>query len=306
MKTGRIGEMSERQDLLYIIKTYTKKRKTPSISIIDLQKLSEKWSVEIRKKRSGFTDFSGFSTEALERILEKLVSEGLCSVDGSPGHIENVTLTGFYKDSVRKAFDEIELDPEKSFPDEASLGGTFPNEILTIIDVKTRFLDILKTGDKDKSGLIRINFPDGIRSIIINSDMIDPELLKLCVSKFRLYLSIKRNHDYIFHRMQGIFQHKDQIVKEMFTKIVGQRNLAIATIMNPDDFTFQFWSHFSSLIIKEFREKKEKLEREHGFSQAAYFIGFYNLHFKGTKQEKRDKELSFKMVEIGLRKTPFI
>jgi hypothetical protein len=106
--------------------------------------------------------------------------------------------------------------------------------------------------------------------------------------------------------MQGIFKNKDQVVKEMFTKIIGQRNLAIATILSPDDFTFQFWSHFSSLVIKEFREKKEKLEREHGFSQAAYLIGFYNLYYKGTKQEKRDKELSFKMVEVGLRKSPFI
>ncbi|MCK5672860.1 MAG: hypothetical protein KAH95_05775, partial [Spirochaetales bacterium] len=265
-----------------------------------------KWSVDIRKKRSGFTDFSGYSIEALGRILVKLVSEGVCAVDGSPGHPENVTLPGFYMESVKKAYDEIELDPDKSFPDEAGLGGAFPNDIVTVIDVKAGFLDLLKSSDESPPRLLRINFPEGIRSVVIISDLLDPLLLKICISKFRLYLSIKRNHDFIFHRMQGIFQHKDQIIKEMFTKIIGQRDLAMATIMNPDDFTFQFWSHFSSLVIKEFREKKEKLEREHGFSQAAYLVGFYNLYFKGTKQKKRDKELSFKMVEIGLRKSPFI
>lgn len=298
--------MSERQDLLYIIKTYSKKRKLPSISIIDLQKLAEKWSVDIRKKRSGFTDFSGFSIEALGRILDKLVSEGVCAVDGSPGHPENVTLPGFYMESVKKAYDEIELEPDKPFPDEAGFGGDFPKDIVTVIDVKAGFLDLLKSSDEGVPRLFRINFPEGIRSIVIISNLIDPELLRICISKFRLYLSIRRNYDYIFHRMQGIFKNKDQVVKEMFTKIIGQRNLAIATIMNPDDFTFQFWSHFSSLVIKEFREKKEKLEREHGFSQAAYLIGFYNLSYKGAKQEKRDKEQSFKMVEVGLRKSPFI
>ncbi len=298
--------MSERKDLLYILKTYTKKRKVPSISISDLQSLAEKWSVEIKKKRSGFTDFTGFSIEALDRIIDKLVTEGVCSVSGSPGHIENITLLDFYQESIKKAFDEIELQPETSFPDEAAFGGTFPKDIITVVDVKAGFLDLLKSDNKESSRLLRINFPEGIRSLVVLSNLLDPELLQICVSKSRIYLSIKRNYDFIFHRMQGIFQHKDQIIKDMFTKIIGQRNLAIATIMNPDDFTFQFWSHFSSLIIKEFREKKDKLEREHGFSQAAYLIGFYNLYYKGTKQEKRDKELSFKQVEIGLRKSPYI
>jgi len=298
--------MSERKDLLYILKTYTKKRKVPSISITDLQSLAEKWSVEIKKKRSGFTNFTGFSIEALDRIINKLVTDGICSVSGNSGHIENITLLDFYQESIKKAFDEIELQPEISFPDEESFGGTFPKDIITIIDVKAGFLDLLKSDNKESSRLLRINFPEGIRSLVVLSDLLDPELLQICVSKARLYLSIKRNYDYIFHRMQGIFQNKDQVVKEMFTKIIGQRNLAIATILNPDDFTFQFWSHFSSLIIKEFREKKDKLEREHGFSQSAYLLGFYNLYYKGTKQEKRDKELSFKQVEIGLRKSPYI
>jgi hypothetical protein len=298
--------MSEQKDLLYILKTYTKKRKVPSISISDLQKLAEKWSVDIRKKRSGFTDFTGFSIEALERIINKLVTEGICSVDGTQGHVENITLPDFYQDSIAKAIGEVELEPEKSFPDEAAFGGDFPSDIITIIDVKSEFLNLLKSTENGSPRLLRINFPEGIRSIVVLSNMLDPELLQICVSKFRVYLSIKRNYDYIFHRLQGVFQHKDQIIKEMFTKIISQRNLAIATIMNPDDFTFQFWSHFSSLIIKEFREKKEKLEREHGFSQAAYLVGFYNLYYKGTKQEKRDKELSFKLVEVGLRKSPYI
>lgn len=298
--------MSERKDLLYILKIYTKKRKTPSISNTDLQSLAAKWSLEIRKKRTGFTDFTNFSIEALDRIVDKLVSEGVCSVSGSPGHVDSITLLDFYQESIKKAFDEIELQPEISFPDEAAFGGTFPKDIITVVDVKAGFLDLLKSDNKESSSLLRINFPEGIRSLVVLSNLLDPELLRICISKSRIYLSIKRNYDYIFHRMQGIFQHKDQVIKDMFTKIIGQRNLAIATIMNPDDFTFQFWSHFSSLIIKEFREKKDKLEREHGFSQAAYLIGFYNLFYKGAKQEQRDKELSFKQVEIGLRKSPYI
>ncbi|MEA1911791.1 MAG: hypothetical protein U9N32_08995, partial [Spirochaetota bacterium] len=271
-----------------------------------LQSLAAKWSVEIKKKRSGFTDFTGFSIEALDRIINKLVTDGICSVSGSPGNIESITLLDFYHESIKKAFEEIELQPEISFPDEDSFGGTFPKDLITVIDVKTGFLDLLKSDNKESSRLLRINFSEGIRSIVVLSDILDPQLLQICVSKARLYLSIKRNYDYIFHRMQGLFQNKDQVIKEMFTKIIGQRNLAIATILNPDDFTFQFWSHFSSLIIKEFREKKDKLEREHGFSQSAYLLGFYNLYYKGTKQEKKDKELSFKQVEIGLRKSPYI
>jgi len=298
--------MSEWQDLLYILKTYTRKRKIPTISISDLQKLSEKWSVDICRKRPKFTDFSNYSIEALSHVVDKLVTDGICAVEKKHGRIANITLLDFYAESIKKAYDELELDPERPFPDESSFGGNFPNEIIKIIDVKTGFLELLKSDNKDNSRLVRINFPEGIRSLVVLSNLLDPELLQLCISKFRIYLTIKRNYDFIFHRLQGSFQHKDQVIKELFTKIISQRNLAIATIMNPDDFTFQFWSHFSSLIIKEFREKKEKLEREHGFSQAAYLIGFYNLFYKGAKQKKRDKELSFKLVEVGLRKSPYI
>jgi len=104
----------------------------------------------------------------------------------------------------------------------------------------------------------------------------------------------------------GFFREKRRVLGICSPKNPVPREIqAVTTIINPDDFTFQFWSHFSGLILKEFREKKEKLDKETAYSQAAYLISFYNLFFKGLKKKKRDMEVVLKTVDIGLRKPPY-
>ena len=298
--------MSDLKDLTYIIKTYTRKKRTPVMSFQDLEKYSGLWCLEIRKKKKNFTDFSEYGSEAMTKLLERLEKSGVCTVMKEDGVPSSIILNDYYLESVRKAYKDIEADPEKPFPTEEDLGGAFPSEMITIVEVKNDFTDRLKEQSSEEARLLRLVFPEGLKSIIIVSDLIYPELLKLCVSKFRVYLNDRRNYDFIYHKLLGVFQRKDQNLKDMFSKILSQRDQAVTTIVNPDDFTFQFWSHFAGLVLKEFREKKEKLDKETAFSQAAYLIGFYNLFFKSEKRKKRDREDALKMVDVGLRKTPYL
>ncbi len=298
--------MSDLQDLMYIVKTYTRKKRTPVMSFADLEKYAGLWSMEIRKKKKGFTDFSTFDTDTFINILHRAEKSGVCTLQTEEGFPTAVILNDYYLESVKKAFEDVEKDPEKPFPDEEYLGGVFPSEMITIVDVKTDFIERLKQDAQDTHELLRLVFPEGLKSIVTVSSLLYPELLQLCISKFRVYLNDRRNYDFIFHKLLGIFQRKDQNLKDMFTKIMSHRNQAITTIVNPDDFTFQFWSHFAGLVLKEFREKKDKLDKETSFSQAAYLLGFYNLHFKGTKRKSRDRESALKMVNVGLRKAPYL
>ncbi len=298
--------MSDLQDLLYIIKTYTRKKRTPVMGFADLEKYAGLWSLEIRKKKKEFTDFSGFDQDAFINILHRAEKSGVCTLQMDEELPAAVILNDYYVESVKKAFKDIEKDPEKPFPDEEYLGGIFPTEMITIVDIKTDFIELLKKDQKDTGELLRLVFPEGLKSIIMVSDFLYPELLQLCISKFRVYLNDRRNYDFIFHKLLGVFQHKDQNLKDMFSKILSHRDQAMTTIINPDDFTFQFWSHFAGLVLKEFREKKDKLDKETSFSQAAYLIGFYNLYYKGSKQKNRDRESALKMVNVGLRKSPYL
>ncbi len=298
--------MSDLQDLIYIIKTYTRKKRTPVMGFGDLEKYAGLWSLEIRKKKRGFTDFSGFDTDAFINILHRAEKGGVCTLQMEEGFPSAVILNDYYLESVKKAFEDVEKDPEKPFPNEEYLGGVFPPEMITIADVKTDFVERLQKESQDSNELLRLVFPEGLKSIITVSNLLYPQLLQLCISKFRVYLNDRRNYDFIFHKLLGVFQHKDQNLKDMFTKIMSHRDQAITTIVNPDDFTFQFWSHFAGLVLKEFREKKDKLDKETSFSQAAYLLGFYNLYFKGSKRKNRDREAALKMVTVGLRKAPYL
>ncbi len=298
--------MSDLQDLMYIVKTYTRKKRTPVMSFADLEKYAGLWSMEIRKKKREFTDFSTFDTDTFINILHRAEKSGVCTLQTEEGFPTAVILNDYYLESVKKAFEDVEKDPEKPFPDEEYLGGVFPSEMITIVDVKTDFIERLKQDAQDTHELLRLVFPEGLKSIVTVSNLLYPELLQLCISKFRVYLNDRRNYDFIFHKLLGIFQRKDQNLKDMFTKIMSHRNQSITTIVNPDDFTFQFWSHFAGLVLKEFREKKDKLDKETSFSQAAYLLGFYNLYFKGTKRKSRDREAALKMVDVGLRKAPYL
>lgn len=257
--------MSDLQDLVYIIKTYTRKKRTPVISFTDLEKYAGLWCLEIRKKKKEFTDFSEYNPDSLSNLLDRAEKSGICTVMRDEGFPESVILNDYYLESVRKAFKDVENDPEKPFPTEEDLGGTFPSEMIAIVDVKTDFVERLKNQSDKNIELLRLVFPEGLRSMVAVSDLLYPELLQLCVSKFRVYLNDRRNYDFIFHKLLGIFQRKDQNLKDMFTKIMAHRNQAITTIINPDDFTFQFWSHFAGLILKEFREKKENLIKKQRF-----------------------------------------
>ncbi len=301
--------MSDLQDLVYIIKTYTRKKKTPVISFADLEKYAGLWSLEIRKKKKAFTDFSSYDSDAFVNILHRVERNGICTLQLEEGFPSSVIMNDYYLESVKKAFKDVEKDPEKPFPYEEYLGGVFPTEMIRVVDIKIDFVERLKDArerEKETPELLRLVFPEGLKSIITVSNFLYPELLQLCISKFRVYISDRRNYDFIFHKLLGVFQHKDQNLKDMFAKILSNREQAITTITNPDDFTFQFWSHFAGLVLKEFREKKDKLDKETAFSQAAYLIGFYNLYFKGSKQKTRDREAALKMVDVGLRKSPYL
>lgn len=256
------------------------------MSFQELEKYAGLWGLEIRKKKKEFTDFSEYTPEALTQLLERAEKGGVCTVMKEEGFPSSVILNDYYLESVRKAYKDMEENPEKPFPTEEDLGGAFPSEMITIVEVKNDFSERLKNNSSAEPELLRLVFPEGLKSMIVVSDIIYPKLLKLCVSKFRVYLSDRRNYDFIYHKLLGVFQRKDQNLKDMFSKILSQRDQAVTTIVNPDDFTFQFWSHFAGLVLKEFREKKEKLDKETAFSQAAYLIGFYNLFFKSSKKKR--------------------
>jgi len=296
--------MNALNDFEQLLRAYTRKRRTASIALATLMRGIGKWSGEVRQTKQDFTDFSSYSPVMLSELLDQAKAKNIAVVQNEPaGRI--VYYLGYFVYAVRGAYEEMEADNDRPFPCEESFRFSFPIEVLQVLDVKAEFVDLLRGQLKIEHPILKLTFPEGIRSMLLLPEMAEEKLLNLCISKMRQYLTIKKNVDYVNHRLLAAFPGKERSIRDMINNILTQRDTALSIVKDPDDFTFQFWSHFMSVIMKDFREKETKLEREHAFSQASYLVGMYNLFFKGNKRTKQEKEHAFQVVEKGIKSAPF-
>jgi hypothetical protein len=153
--------------------------------------------------------------------------------------------------------------------------------------------------------LLRLLFPEGIDPMLITADYLPDALVPLTVQKIRRYLRNERNSKYMQSRLAVAFPNRGVVVKDTMQKVLTSPEQSIQSIKAPTDFTFHFWTQLSSAIIKEFAEKKDKLLEEHGFSQAAYLLGYLSVFYKGVQQKSRDTDNALRMLEQQMRREPF-
>lgn len=297
--------MSELKDLEQILRAYTQKKKSPSISRYNLERYAAHWAGEFRKTRPGFTDFSSYTTSKYSDILDEAQEEGICLVKPNETGTQQIIYLRFYPYLVRKIYEDADEHPESSFPNEDLLGEAIPDAAVEVIQVKDQLVGYLGDIKKHQNTVFRFLFPEGVRSMIVIGEIMQSRLLSMCIVKLRSYLTLQKNTEYVQNKMYGIFSKKEQSVKDLFSNIMTQKDVAVKTLTDPDDFTFQFWTHLSSLIVGEFREKTNKLDREHGFSQAGYLLGLYALYYKGLKKRKLEKEQTLRYIDQGIKKAPY-
>ncbi|MFO7848791.1 MAG: hypothetical protein R6V67_02415 [Spirochaetia bacterium] len=297
--------MSTEKDLEKIIRAYSVKKETAKISRYQLEKYAGHWSEEFIKNKPGFTDFSAYPSDKFDEPLELLEEEGVIELGKDENNAQEITYLRFYPYFVNKLYEEIEKDPEKPFPSEQFYGGPFPDSVVQEVEVKTEFVDTLKVVRERSGEVYRLVFPEGIRSLVVLSDLLLTKMLPLCTSRIRNYLSLQKNHEYAYNKLVGLFPNKETNLRDMFSNIMTQQRMSLNTIRDPDDFTFQFWTNLSTMVVNEFREKENKLDREHSFSQSAHLLGMYALYYKSGKKEKREREQAMKAAEEKLKNPPY-
>jgi hypothetical protein len=297
--------MSKLKDLEHILRAFTQKKKTSTISRYNLERYAAHWAGEFQKSRPGFTPFGQMAPAELDTLLEKAEEEGICALTTDEQNAQQVVYLKYFPHIIRQLYEDAQGTLESSFPSEDMLGESIPEVAIEVVEVKDQFVPLLRNLKGRKSTVFRFVFPEGIRSMIIIGELIHTKLLSMSVMKLRTYLSLPKNSEYVINKIHGIFPNKEQAVKDLFSNIMTQRDLSITTIADPGDFTFQFWTHLSTFVVNEFREKANKLDREHGFCQACYMIGLFALYYKGLKKQKLDKEQSLRNVNQGLKKPPY-
>ncbi|MFP4550402.1 MAG: hypothetical protein ACLFNT_06325, partial [Spirochaetales bacterium] len=175
------------------------------------------------------------------------------------------------------------------------------------VDIKADFVSwIARDMAHGKSRIIRLMFPDGIFSMLVTPDLIKGPLPKYCLHKIRQYLRSERNAGYMRSKLAAIFRNRESAMKDMLSSVMTTTEQALRTVFAPTDFSFHFWTQLSSSIIKEYSQKKEKMADEHGYCQAAYLIGYYNVHHRGLQQKNLERDSALRQLENALRKPPYV
>ncbi len=243
------------------------------------------------------------TSEMLQPVLIELAESGKCTLEFEGSQVREIVLTQYLVEKIRATYKEIEQDAELPFPNEESLEVTAPPNI-TMVNIKTEFVKWLSARPKEPE-ILRLSFPEDINSMFVTTDLLERKLLDYSVLKLRSYLAAGSNSGFILQRLKEVFTLKDQVLQSMLREIVTRPNQAVENLVNATEFAFSFWAHLASTVLKEFRNKTEKLAQEHGYCQASYLIGLYNVYFKGLVQRDKEIEVALKSVEKKLLEEPY-
>ncbi len=297
--------MASKKDVLALLRAFALRRKNQVIGFSDFVTFTQKYSDQKKTEIPSLATLTADTEIQLSTHLEDLAEDGRCALVYDSGKIGSVVYPEFFCELVKRQYKEIADDSEISFPNQNTFELKIPQDNIRNVDIKSDFVQLLGAKNDEESELLQLLFPEGINSIIVPSDLLSEELLSLCVEKVRLYLNTQRNAFYMLSKLRGVFSSKEQLLKDMLNSVVSARNHALDTIHNPTEFSFIFWTHLANAIIREYREKTNKLDREHMYCQAAYLLGFYNVFFKGRVQKKKDSEAALKMLDKRMRQEPY-
>lgn len=297
--------MASSGDALKIVQSLVNKTRNPRILYSSLITYAEKFLSRAADADPSLEDFADNPANFMVAFLVELEKDGKLTLDYTDGAVTTVYYPDYYRNVIHRAFDKLDARPDGPFPTEDSLPVSIPNHLITPIDIKTDFVRWVGRAENSPVEVLRIMYPEDIHSMVVSTDLMGEVLPKQSVQKIRQYLRSEKNAGYIRSKLASVFRQREMAMKDMLSSILTTPDQALKSIFNPTDFTFHFWTQLSSTIIKEYTQKKDKLAEEHGFCQAAYMLGYFNVFHRGVLQRKRDAEAAFRQLENNLRKSPY-
>ncbi|MBI9102563.1 MAG: hypothetical protein JEY99_09120 [Spirochaetales bacterium] len=251
-----------------------------------------------------FDLFTSNTQDAVTAQLFILEEKGRCEITSRMDRIESIIFTEYFQNILLSEYQKVERSNEEPFPTEKS-SGIDTLGIFQSIDVKNDFLELLAKDDLNSANLYKINFPGDINEILITGKILKDRLLILSLQRIKEYLNSKNNSNYLFRKLCPVLKQTEQSILDSLNKARNSPTQMVQQIESPSEVTFPFWAQVSNFIIKELKEKNDKLARDNTFCQAAYLIGFYNIFYRDRMH--KDKERSTALASLGtrLRKPPY-
>ncbi len=296
--------MSTSQDVLDIIQHYLERYKQSQASYSQLLAYTERYIMEHPEREAEMSDLLHNTHRHLIAYLEALEKDNTIVIVRRDGTPLSVVYPAFFISRLNAYYHRNDEHPELPFPNEDTLGLSIPIDLITAVDIKGDFMAWLNRPSGDEK-LLRINFPDGIASMICTSELLKTKVLATSVHKIRHYLRDTKNMSYTRQKLTPLLRSRELAVKDMLHSIVTTPESASQSIAEPTDFTFHMWTQLSTNIIKEYGQKADKMTEEHGFCQAAYLIGYYNVFHRGVLQKRKEEELAVNVISQTMKRPPY-
>ena len=293
------------QALLYLLRIYTINHRTARVEKTEFINFVKNYAGRYTLKFPQMDSYIQHTEGMVDTYLRVLTDHGLCSLEKEGQEVRWIFFPHYFIEALHRAYKRIEAKPSIPFPSEDDLKITIPEHLITDINIKTDFVSALGEHQTDRPQILRLAFPELVNSILVSSDLVEQKLMELAVYKLREHLQSRNNASYVMHRLHPALRGNERALRDMIAVVITKPGRAIGTLLEPSDFSFRFWAHFANFVLQEHKDISEKTMEEHGYCQAAYLIGFYNVHYRGKQQRQNEKSIMVKKFEAQFHKYPY-
>ncbi len=242
----------------------------------------------------------------VDAAVAELAQKSALVVSTEDGKPRLVSLSDFHVTALLDAYRQLSMDAARPFPKEETAPVPIPAEYLIKADVTSQLGALLDTCGPGMKGIVRLEFPEGVDSLVVPQECVGTDLIDVAVAKISHYLQEGKNASYSESKLAGLMKGNMPLVHQSMEDVVTRPKKAANSVLSPSDFSFRFWTHLSNVILQDIRAKSEKTDLDHGACQAAYVLGYAVFHKKGTVQREQEWATDMKNLEQQVRKPPFV
>jgi hypothetical protein len=298
--------VSIKTEVYQILKAYAAKTRNPVIDFENfcgfLERYAEKHTPDLPDTAAALGQ--GFSAK-ISGVLQTLEEEKCCRLRQTQNKIHLIHVLSYYNELVEQVYKKILSQGDTAFPSPDFMEVRIDSDIMIPVGIKTNFGAYLEKEPPAIPELLNITFPDIPKTLLVTSRLLEKPLIEASLQKIRLYLRDQKNASYLQHKMLPLYPQREKTLKDLIVNSVTRSDLTLQEFMVPPDQTFQFWTQVSSILLKEYISKTDKLEEEIDLCLAAHIVNFYAVYFKGKAQKARESEASLKILAQRFTQPPY-
>ena len=301
----KTGLQPQAQALLQLVQYFSLQQKRPQLDFAEFVGFVKLNLQRFVLKNPALEDFAQRTEAQITTYLRLLAERGLCQLEYDGPEIRGIRYPRFFTDLIHRAYVQLENRPQDPFPSEKLLGISVPPDQVMEVNIKTDFVSILANPPEAAPEVLRLVFPENLADILATQDLVRRKLLELSLAKLREYLNTRSNIGFVTHRLLPALRGNEHVLRDTINSIITKSSRALASLTEPTDFSFRFWTHFVNLVIAEYRERMDHTIDDLGHCQAGYLIGFFITYFRGLSQKESEKSQQIRRFENQFRKAPY-